>query len=489
VRYVIIKYIRLSLDEEKTGSMSIENQRLIIDRYIAEMDIEDAEVLEFVDNGHSGTNFERPAIQEVLSLVSSGAVNCIIVKDFSRLGRNEIETANYIERVFPLYRTRFISVTDSFDSDKHIGDTGGLEVAFKFLINGYYSKDLSIKIKSARHTKMRRGESLTKNCLFGFVKVGKHLQIDESAADTVRLIFNLASAGYGEAEIRRRLFNLNRPTPSEHKKRTPEPRCIWGSGFLRDMLSNEQYVGTYIAGKSEIKIVGSQKAVAKDESEWIRIPNHHPAIISSEQFSAVQTMLGKRKKAYTANWQPRDYILRRKVFCGCCGHALELSNTSNPAFSCQFTKIDSTSDCHGLSIRKNVLEEMLHSMVSDWAKSVLDNNVCVSSPLPNLDEQIVAVQDEKLNLYERLVSGELDLDAYKIEKATLNAELEQRNAILIAVSAQANQAAAHTKLSALAESILKSDSLMREAVNALIERVYVFPDQHIEVVWTAAVVS
>jgi DNA invertase Pin-like site-specific DNA recombinase len=140
--YTIAKYIRLSLDENITDSMSIENQRLILDKHIADMDIPNARILEMVDNGYSGTNYERPAVQELLAMVREGKIDCIAVKDFSRFGRNAIETGYFIEQVFPLFRTRFISVSDYFDSDKHEGGTGGMEVAFKFIMHEYYSKDL-----------------------------------------------------------------------------------------------------------------------------------------------------------------------------------------------------------------------------------------------------------------------------------------------------------------------------------------------------------
>jgi DNA invertase Pin-like site-specific DNA recombinase len=155
--YLIAKYIRLSIEDAKTDSMSIENQRLILDRHIAELDTPNAEVIEFVDNGHSGTNFERPAVQELLELVRQGRVNCIAVKDFSRFGRNAIETGYFIERLFPLYRIRFISVSEAFDSNDYYEDTGGLDVSFHFLKHEYYSRDLSQKIKAAKREKMRRG--------------------------------------------------------------------------------------------------------------------------------------------------------------------------------------------------------------------------------------------------------------------------------------------------------------------------------------------
>lgn len=138
--YVIALYIRLSSEDSKVGSFSIENQKRALHQYADAMEgIPNAEILEFVDNGYSGTNFERPAVQELLDKVREGAVNCIIVKDFTRFGRNSIEVGYFMERVFPLYGVRFISLNDSFDSDTLHGDTGGINVAFQYLISEFYS--------------------------------------------------------------------------------------------------------------------------------------------------------------------------------------------------------------------------------------------------------------------------------------------------------------------------------------------------------------
>ena len=170
-KYVIALYIRLSLEDYKYDSMSIENQHLVLNEFVSSMpESTDAEVLEFIDNGYSGTNFERPKVQELIELVRANQIDCIIVKDFSRFGRNSIETGYFIERVFPLFHTRFISINDDFDSDQHKGDTGGMDVAFKYLISEYYSRDMSMKTKSAKYAKMQRGEYQSKICPYGYRK-------------------------------------------------------------------------------------------------------------------------------------------------------------------------------------------------------------------------------------------------------------------------------------------------------------------------------
>ncbi|GHU94550.1 hypothetical protein FACS1894208_05810 [Clostridia bacterium] len=165
----IAKYIRLSIEDSKSDSMSIENQRLLLDRHIKSLNIPNAAIIEEIDNGNTGTNYERPGIQRILERVRASEIDILLIKDFSRLGRNAIETGYLVEMVFPLFKTRLISVSDGFDSNEHLGDTGGVEVAFKFLMHEYYSRDLSKKIKSAKNEKIRRGEYYT-HIPFGYVK-------------------------------------------------------------------------------------------------------------------------------------------------------------------------------------------------------------------------------------------------------------------------------------------------------------------------------
>ena len=160
--YIIALYIRLSIEDIRVESMSIENQKIALHKFADTLEgIYNPEVLEFIDNGYSGTNFERPDVQKLLDEVRAGKINCIIVKDFSRFGRNSIEVGYFMERVFPLYGVRFISVNDGYDSDDYRGDTGGLNVAFKYLAAEFYSRDLSTKITTAKMAKMRRNTAFS----------------------------------------------------------------------------------------------------------------------------------------------------------------------------------------------------------------------------------------------------------------------------------------------------------------------------------------
>jgi DNA invertase Pin-like site-specific DNA recombinase len=327
-KYIIALYIRLSVEDYKTESLSIRNQRIYLMNHAMTLpEYDDAEILEFTDNGHSGANFERPAVQGLLDMVRAGHVNCILVKDFSRFGRNSIETGYFIERVFPVFHTRFISVGDDFDSADFKGDTGGLNVAFKYLISEWYSRDMSMKTKTAKYAKMRRGEYQSKICLYGYQKSADgRLEPDPEAAPVVREIFDLAAAGLSSAAIARKLHERGIPTPGEYKVRKGTAAYdisrtggAWPASTVLRILEDERYVGTYIIGKRVVTEIGGHKVRRKDESEWYKIPGHHPAIVEQALFEQVQAT-GRRPSQYGR--KTREYLLRGKVVCGLCGHAL-----------------------------------------------------------------------------------------------------------------------------------------------------------------------
>jgi DNA invertase Pin-like site-specific DNA recombinase len=300
--YVIAKYIRLSQDDAISDSLSIPNQRLLLDSHIEDMDIPGVQVLEFVDNGFTGTNVERPGFQEMIELVRCGRINCIIVKDFSRFARNALESGYYIEKVFPLYRIRFIAVGDRFDSSDYKDGTGGIDVAFKFMMNEYYSNDLSKKVKSALHILMKNGEHIVGGAIYGYRKndSGKW-EYDLPAAEVVHEIFKMALDGKTTAQIRDNLFADRRLAPREYeyvnKGKEVTPKFNWTTQAIWRILTNEQYTGTYVAGKRETSRVGSKAQIEKDRSEWIIIPNSHPPIVSKEDFERVQAILKSPKEA------------------------------------------------------------------------------------------------------------------------------------------------------------------------------------------------
>ena len=242
----------------------------------------------------------------MIELVRCGRINCIVVKDFSRFARNALESGYYIEKVFPLYRVRFVAVGDRFDSADYRDGTGGIDVAFKFMMNEYYSKDLSKKVKSAKHVLMQNGEHIVGNAIYGYRKnSGGKWEHDPAAAKVVREIFDMALDGKTTAQIRNKLFADHIPAPREYEYMNQgkdfTPKYNWATRQIFRIITNEQYTGSYVAGKRESSRIGSKAMIEKDRSEWIIFPDSHPSIVSKEEFERLQTILKSPKEALSSD--------------------------------------------------------------------------------------------------------------------------------------------------------------------------------------------
>lgn len=498
--YVIALYIRLSLEDTKYDSLSIQNQHLILNEFALSMpEATHAEIMEFTDNGFSGTNFERPDVQRLIEMVRENKIDCIIVKDFSRFGRNSIETGYFIERVFPLYHTRFISVSDDFDSAKFKGDTGGMDVAFKYLINEYYSRDMSIKTKSAKYTRMQRGEYQSKICPYGYRKSADgRMEPDPEAAAVVRQIFELAVGGNNATQIARKLYRQGTPTPGEYKAASgnhsydiSRTRGIWSNSTVLRILEDERYTGTYVIGKRAVLEVGGTRSRRKDRDKWYIIPDYHPAIVEKELYEQVQCVICRFSIPHKKR---HDYPLKGKAYCGYCDHALSRIMQKSPIFYCRHSEADTNAPCHGMQIGVADLEQLVFTVLKKQMEVVLGMG---ETELPALEaglarqaeyeQQISSLQDAKRRLYEQYLMREIELDEYKSQKAECDAKLAQIKNTCAAVTAQAKQAQElreeQIKQKQIIQEISQADGLTASLVDLLIEKVYVFPGKHIEIAY------
>ena len=496
--YVIALYIRLSLEDSKYDSLSIENQRMVLHEYAAAMpEALHAEVMEFIDNGYSGTNFERPQVQKLIEMVRSNQINCIMVKDFSRFGRNSIETGYFIERVFPLFHTRFISVSDDFDSDRHKGDTGGMDVAFKYLINEYYSRDMSIKTKSAKYAKMQRGEYQSKICPYGYRKSADgRMEPDPETADVVRLIFQLSADGVNAAEIARELFRRDIPTPGEYKAAhgnhthdISRTQGIWCNSTVLRILEDERYIGTYVIGKRAVLEVGGNRSRLKDRDKWYIIPDHHPAIVDPATFEQANA---KQLRYPQPNKQKRDYPLKGKIFCGCCGHSLSYSCRKTPYYYCRHSDADENKPCYKMRYDAKALEQAVFTTLktqmdvlgSDGIQRATLGNAVVSQH-SEYEHQVNALEESKLRLYEQYQLREIDLDTFKAKKEVLNAQLLKIQNAYAALTAQANREQEvkekEARRSSITKELIAATGLTSALADLLIDRVRVYPGNRIEV--------
>lgn len=496
--YVIALYIRLSIEDYKYDSLSIENQSLVLHEYAAAMpEGLHAEILEFIDNGYSGTNFERPQVQKLIEMVRSNQIDCIIVKDFSRFGRNSIETGYFIERVFPLFHTRFISASDDFDSDRHKGDTGGMDVAFKYLINEYYSRDMSIKTKSAKYAKMQRGEYQSKICPYGYRKSADgRMEPDPEAAEVVRLIFQLSADGMRAAEIARELFRRGIPTPGEYKAArgnhthdVSRTHGIWSGSAVLRILEDERYIGTYVIGKRAVLEVGGTRSRMKDRDKWYIIPDHHPAIVDQDTFELSKA---NQTRYPQPNKKKRDYPLKGKIFCGCCDHALSRTFQKTSYYFCRHSDADKSKPCYKMRYEATALEEAVFRSLKTQMEVLGAESIegpalvrAAVSQRPEYERQIEELEDGKLHLYEQYQLREIDLPTYKVQKEMLDTKLLKTKNAYAALTAQAKreqeEADRQVQRKSITKELADATGLTTALSDLLIDRVRLYPGGRIEI--------
>ena len=447
----------------------------------------------------SGTNFERPKVQELIEMVRANKIDCIIVKDFSRFGRNSIETGYFIERVFPLFHTRFISINDDFDSDQHKGDTGGMDVAFKYLISEYYSWDMSIKTKSAKYAKMQRGEYQSKVCPYGYRKSADgRMEPNPETAAVVQLIFQLAATGIGAAAVTRELFKRGIPTPGEYKAAhgqkyhdVSRSRGRWSGATVLRILEDERYIGSYVIGRRAVIEVGGTRSRRKERDKWFIIPDHHPAIVDKELFEKVQAV---QRRFSLPTKKTREYPLKGKVYCGCCDHALSRIAQKKPFYMCRHSTADVNSRCRDVRADAAGLEEAVLLTLKKQLEILLpeheDGTIhleATAAKCSEYEKQLEALRDQKQSLFERYLLGQIELDTYKSEKAVYDAEILKVKNAYAAVTAQAKlkreEQARQSSRQEIVHSIAEADVLNSELTDLLIEKVYVFPDNRIEIVY------
>jgi hypothetical protein len=367
-------YLRLSKEDRLGGeeSNSIAHQRMLLEQYAA-VHLQHAKLQEFCDDGYSGTNLRRPGMIALLEKAEHGKIDCILVKDFSRFSRDYIELGTYLEQIFPFLQVRFISVGDHYDSQENRGATAQLDAQFRSLLYDFYSKDLSVKVKSALLAKKERGEYACAQVPFGYRKdkADRHLLlVAEEEGEIVRRIFRLAAEGMSSLAIAA-LFNREHvKTPIEYKiragetKRTPkgETFCWSGQGVCR-ILANPFYTGDMIYGKYEQKAVGGQTHLTPKKT-WKRYEDHHQGIISKELFDLVALGRGKARPKTCRIRHP----LTGYVVCGDCYKNLRIREGMNPYFGCESKYVNEQIGCRQRINVKLAEELFLYFWEQEWHK-------------------------------------------------------------------------------------------------------------------------
>lgn len=327
--YSAAVYLRLSREDgDKAESDSIQNQRDLIKDFLAHHP-EIGQTKEFVDDGFSGSNFERPGFIRMMSEIENHRIDCVVVKDLSRFGRNYIETGKYLDRIFPMLEVRFIAINDNYDNTNESDDAAQVVVPFKNLINDAYCRDISIKVRSQLDVKRKNGKFIGSFAGYGYRKDPKdknHLIVDEYAANTVRMIFDMKLEGYSAGAISDHLNRLGILAPMAYKRScgihfnggfevTENPK--WHPSSVTRILKNELYTGMAVQGKNRKINYKVKESRPVEEAEWIRVPDAYEAIIPREIFDAVQHLLLLDTR--TSPEKEQVDVFSGLVRCGDCG--------------------------------------------------------------------------------------------------------------------------------------------------------------------------
>lgn len=408
-KYQIAIYLRLSREDPqstdpsgwKKESSSIVSQRNLLCAF-AKDHFTEYELLEFCDDGFTGTNMEREGMQQMLAKVKQGRIDCILVKDFSRFSRDYIVLGTYLEQIFPFLQVRFISVNDHYDSSRYPGRTAGLEVNFQHLLYDLYSKDLSKKVSSSLSIRKEQGEYVSSHAPFGYEKAAQdrhHLVIAEEEAEIVRMIFSLAVAGWTSVEIAKQMNKEQRKTPVEFKiekgktHRNPKgERFLWNSSMVCSILKNEVYVGNSVQKKYKKDIVGGKNHL-QPRQDWLIEKKHHPPIISEEVFAQVQ----KKQKKIQRGKYGASHPLTGKVICGGCCRNLTYRKGKMPYFTCCLRYTCPLPDC----VTKILAETLEEFAISRLKEKMAKEGIFIGQEKQKWEQEIEKKQklERKLKQY------------------------------------------------------------------------------------------
>lgn len=520
IMYRAADYLRLSKEDgdssfsaKKQESDSISSQRALIEGYVAKCpDIE--LVAEYVDDGYTGTNFDRPDFKKMMAAVERGEINCIIVKDLSRFGREYIDAGQYIEKIFPQKGVRFIAINDHYDSLGSSGTGDGLIVPFKNLINDSYSRDISIKVRSNLETKRRRGEFIANFAVYGYQRDPEdknRLVVDEDAAEVVRDIFRWKIEGINSTKIADRLNERGVLCPAAYKKVKgsryatsfqTRQQALWSHVSIRRILTNEIYCGVLVQGRRTTANYKVKKVIQKAESDWVRIEGTHEAIIDHAQFNLVQRLMDEDCRCAAGG----DTVnpLSGRVFCGACGTlAKRKVVTSGPKTYVYYNCPNGISG--GACERRTISEPELETAVLTTLQAQIKLILNMDQTLQEIDalawdkrelrklEADIAVQEEligkantlKISAYEDFRDGLIDRDELAKIKEEFSRRIAQaegclktlrnrQSEIMEGVDNEQGWLAQFRQYRNLSE-------LSRAVVVNLVDRILLYPNKHIEV--------
>lgn len=520
-KYKTAAYLRLSkgdgdLDSSSRGeSNSISNQRLIIERFL--QDNEEFELAEtYVDDGYTGTNFDRPGVQKMLEDIDAGFIDCVIVKDLSRFGRERIETGMYILKEFESKGVRFIAINDNYDSltaesgDKH------LIMPIKAMTNDFYSQDISNKVKASQSVKREKGEFMGAQAPFGYVKDPdnpNHLLVDPEAANIVRVIFAKRISGMSANEIAEHLKTAGVMTPSCYKEAhdpsyrntsTKPGRSNWSAKQVLTVLKNETYLGSVVQGKTRRVSYKVNRRVNIPEEEWCIVPNMHEPIVSESDFNIVKSLL--RRDTMKASGRTGSYLFSGLLFCGDCGSPMlrrlrRNKDGSHVSYICKgYTNKEG---CSSHKMPADDLEKLVTASINNMMLTLCeyselaanidkiavskDEAIMQNEELAILREEIDKVETYRMGLFEDVQEGLISSEMYdRLKKQyderinSINSSIEERTKMIDKLYSKGLEA--ETFINSFRNNP-RIEKLDRVLLATLIDRILVYDNGTIEIVY------
>lgn len=522
-------YTRISVEDgDNTEQNSIGNQIKIGNHFIAGAD--DIRLVDtYSDNGYTGMNFERPGFQRLLADIRAGKINCVIVKDISRLGRHFVMTSNYVERIFPELGVRLICINDEYDSSDADADASALTLPLKMVMNDYYVKDISRKIRSSIHAKMGSGEYLpaSGSIPYGYMRDPENntFAIDTETAPIVLRIFQMRADGISFNGICRTLNAEGIPCPGKlryDRGLTNAPKykdAVWIRGTVRKIIQDRVYIGCRVHGKISRSKVGLDKQ-SRPEDEWTVIQAAHPALVSDELFEYVQQInaeeLEKRRQYARRNDFQDDYreLFRGLIYCADCHSSMSAGkgcariggNTPSRIFyDCNTYRYSEHTRCASHYVRQEQIYSVVKNALDQQVKVAVDIEqlVAATDNLPNgrrtsetagrlaqISQQRKKLEGKIEQLLIDLTDGLISRDEYVYMKE----KYTQQMAISMdeEEKAQAQEAALHESLSAVQtwlyaiKTYRALPELNQEVLRLLIKEILIYKDRHIQIVFNYA---
>ncbi len=509
-------YGRLSdEDDRKKENDSIGNQISMLERYISERPYLKLTSV-FKDVNQTGTNFDRPGFNKMMAAIKGGKINCIVVKDLSRFGRNYIETGTYLEKILPFFSVRFISVNDNYDSLNANNQDEGYVVPLKNLIHDVYARDISQKTKSGLAVKRSKGEFTGCVTAYGYKKAdnGK-LVIDEETAPVVRDIFKWARNGMGDMSIAQKLNELGIPSPSQYrymkgvlKNQRYANMRYWYKSAVRRILVNPVYLGHMVQGKTKSDLWGKGGCMELPQNQWVEVKNTHTPLVDEETFLAIRQIKQERDSSQRKEVEPqRSNILKGLIFCGDCKRSMKRRKSlkSNGSalyfFTCATYEDIAKNDCVRKRMNEPDLLSILYTAIRKQIDLAVDMDRIVSklnakegfcqhqsevdAEISETEKKLSRLSMLRSSLYEDYQEKILDEAEYFFTKAKYEEDVIALRSRLDEMSMQKNRL--NTMLTpynpwmAALKKFKKNKAITGEMISELIERVEIFSDQTVSI--------